>query len=227
MKRIVSILLAAVMVFTGGMFTAFAGVNAEGEEQIIKININRICTLLWAGEKPEFSIELDPETLDKVNVDSERWIGPNELTVSGNNIAVAGGKYRYELKLSAEKGFAFDNNLEINYKGIDGIYKLNYSFPPGDDSNHTMIVSGDFDNIIAASPLIDRIDVGKLLVLMITGHPVQAVDFLLDDGIPFSKKASVDEVNSRISHISNDKYSYELVLKTKEGFSFSNTLQFL
>lgn len=227
MKKIIGILLTAVLVFMGGVFTVSAQDTAGEEEKIFKINIDNICTFLWAGEKPEFSIELDPEILDKVNVDSEKWIGPNELTIGGDNIAIKGGKYRYELKLSAKEGFVFDNDLEINYQGIDGIYKLNYSFPPGDDSNHTMIVTGDFDNIIAASPLIDRIDVGQLLVLMITGHPVQAVEFLLDDGIPFSKKASVDEINSRISHISDDKYSYELVLKTKEGFSFSNTLQFL
>ena len=227
MKKTLSVLLVAALVLMGSVTSVFAEGNAGSEERIFAVNINKICTLLWAGEKPQFSVELDPALADKVDIESEKWIGPNELTVSGNNIAVAGGKYRYELRLSAKDGFAFDNNLVINYPpGIDGKYKLNYSFPPGDDSNHKLIVSGDFDNIIAASPLIDKIDIGKLLALVISKDYSQAVDFIMDDGVPFSKKASVDPA-SRVNHVSNDKYTYELVLNTKEGFSFSNTLQFL
>ena len=226
MKKTFVILLAAVTVLMGGLISVYAEDNAAEEQKILKVDIKNICTLLWAGEKPEFSIEIAPEDLEKIDVVSEKWIGPNELTVSGDNIAVAGGKYRYELKLSAKEGFAFDNDLVINYQGIDGKYKLNYSFPPGDDSNHTMIVSGDFDNIIAASPLIDKIDIGKVLALVISEQYTEAIDFILDDGVPFSKKASVDPA-SRVNHVSNDKYSYELILNTKEGFSFSNNLQFL
>lgn len=226
MKKTIAILLAAVTVFMGGLVSVYAEDAAAGEQKIFKVDIKNICTLLWAGEKPEFSIEIAPDDLEKIDVVSEKWIGPNELTVSGDNIAVAGGKYRYELTLSAKDGFAFDNDLAINYQGIDGIYKLNYSFPPGDDSNHTMIVSGDFDNIIAASPLIDKIDVGKVLALVISEQYTEAIDFILDDGIPLSDKASIDD-SSKVYPVSDDKYSYELVLKTKEGFSFNNELQFI
>ncbi|MBQ6439643.1 MAG: fibronectin type III domain-containing protein [Mogibacterium sp.] len=227
MKKTIGILLIAVLVILGGAFTVSAEDNAVEEQKIFKINIDNICTLLWAGEKPEFSVELDPEALEKIDVVSEKWIGPNELTVSGDNIAVEGGKYRYELKLSAKEGFVFNNDLEINYQGIDGKYKLHYDFPPGEDTNHTMIVTGDFDNIIAASPLIDKIDIGKLLTLMISEDYAQAVDFILDDGVSLADKAYVDSDSSKINHVSDDKYSYELVLKTKEGFSFKNNLQFL
>ena len=227
MKKTIGIFLVAVLVVLGGTFIVSAEDNAAEEQKIFKINIDNICTLLIAGEKPDFSVELDPEALDKIDVVSEKWIGPNELTVGGENIAVEGGKYNYELKLSAKEGFVFDNDLVVSYQGVDGKYNLHYDFPPGEDTNHTMIVTGDFDNIIAASPLIDKIDIGKLLTLVISEDYAQAVDFILDDGVSLADKASVDSDSSKINHVSDDKYSYELVLKTKEGFSFNNTLQFL
>ena len=224
MKKTLVILLAAVMVLMGGVFTVSAEDKA-GEEPIYTINIDDYCTMLWAGKKPEFSIRLDAETLKKVDIVSEKWIGPNELTVSGDNIAIEGGKYKYQLKLSAKEGFVFDNDLKINYKGIDSKYKLHYDFPP-EDGNHTMIVTGDFDNIIAASPLIDKIDIGKVMAEVISGNYTGALDYLMDDGVPLSDKVTVDG-SSKFIPVSKDKYSYELVLKTKEGFSFKNNLQFL
>ena len=159
MKKTIVILLAAVMAFLGGSVTVFA----ETEQQKIKVDIKNICTLLWIGDTPQFSVELDPSLSDKVNVVSEKWIDISdesyELTVGGENIAVAGGKYRYELTLSTIDGFVFDNELTgITYHGVNGDYRLHYDYPP-EDGNHTMIVKGDFDNIIAASPL--KIDVGN------------------------------------------------------------------
>lgn len=220
MKRFIGVLLAAVLIFAGGAVSVFADTTGEGEGQILKINISNICTLLWAGEKPQFSAEIDPDVLSKINVE-EKWIGLNELTVSGDNIALENGTYRYELKLSTKEGFSFSNDLKVYYQGIDGRYEMKYTFPPGEDANHTMIVTGDFDNIIAASPL--KIDVGKLLAYILSGDYSKAVDFILDEGLHFSDNVSVEGVYP----VSDDKYSYELVLKTKEGFHFCNKLDFI
>ena len=224
MKKTVGILLVASLVFLGSVFTVFA--NDTASEPIHKVDIKNICTLLWVGEKPQFSVELDPSLKEDVSVVSEKWIDRNdkELTVSGNNVAVAGGEYRYELKLSSENGFAFDNELDgVFYNGVElERYNLHYSFPPGDD-NHTMIVSGDFNNIIVASPL--KIDAGKLLALVISGNYSGAADFILSDDINASENVSIE--NGKTDRISNDKYRYELVLKTKEGFHFCNKLEFL
>jgi hypothetical protein len=82
-------------------------------------------------------------------------------------------------------------------------------------------VKGDFDNIIAASPL--KIDVGKLLAYILSEDYTKAVDFILDEGFNYSDNVYVDNVYP----VSDDKYSYELVLKTKEGFHFSNKLDFI
>lgn len=89
---------------------------------------------------------------------------------------------------------------------------MKYAFPPGEDANHTMIVMGDFDNIIAASPL--KIDVGKLLAYIISGDYSQAIDFILDEGLHFSDNVTVDDVYP----VSDDKYSYELVLRVLSLF---------
>lgn len=224
MKKTVGILLIATMAFLGSVFTVFA--NDTASEPVYRVDIKNICTLLWAGERPQFSVELDPALKEDISVVSEKWVDRNgkELTVSGNNIAVAGGKYKYELKLSSKKGFAFDNEFKgVFYKGIEvENYQLHYDFP-AEDNNHTMIVSGDFNNIIVASPL--KIDVGKLLVLVISGNYSGAVDFILSDDINVSENVSIE--SGKTNRISNDKYSYELVLKTKEGFHFCNKLEFL
>ena len=193
MKKTFVILLAAVTVLMGGLISVYAEDNAA-EEQKIFVDIKNICTLLWAGDTPQFSVELDPSLSDKVNVVSEKWIDISdesyELTVGGENIAVAGGKYRYELTLSTIDGFVFDNELTgITYHVVNGDYRLHYDYPP-EDGNHTMIVKGDFDNIIAASPL--KIDVGKLLAYILSEDYTKAVDFILDEGFNYSDNVYVD-----------------------------------
>lgn len=143
MKKIIGVLLVAVLIFAGGLVSVYAEDAAGGEEQIFEINISNICTLLWVGEKPQFSAEIDPDILSKINIE-EKWIGLNELTVKGDNIALENGDYKYQLKLSTKEGFAFSNDLKVYYQGIDGKYEMQYEFPPGEDSNHTMIVKGIF-----------------------------------------------------------------------------------
>ena len=222
MKKIIGILLVAVMVIAGGAVSVFA--DDTGEE-IHEITITNFCTFLWAGESPLPSVVIDPDLREKINIEEE-WFGLGDLEgtkliVGGDNVALENGTYSYKLTLSAEEGFSFSNDLKVYYQGVDGRYEMHYVFPPGEDTNHTMIVMGDFDNIITASPL--KIDVGKLLAYIISGDYSQAVDFILDGGLNFSDNVTVDDVYP----VSDDKYSYELVLKTKEGFHFSNKLDFI
>ncbi len=75
-----------------------------------------------------------------------------------------------------------------------------------------MIVSGAFANILSASPLIDlakidSADIARIIALVISGDYAGAVDFLLDDEGPFSKKARIDIGGSSVS-VSDDTYSY-------------------
>ena len=218
MKKIVGMLLIAALVLQGSLLTVFA--DDTELQPIYRVDIKNICTLLWVGEKPQFSIELDP-SMKGVDVISEKWIDRNgkEVTVSGSNIAVAGGEYNYELKLSAKEGFYFANDLKgVYYQGVElEDYQLEYVIPP-DSDNQTMIVKGSFNNIL-------QLDAGKLLAMILSDNYADAIDFIMDTGSPFSKNIFVD--SGRTTKISDDKYSYELVLKTAEGFHFSNTLAFL
>ena len=219
MKKLIGILLAAALAFQGSIFTAFAD---DTEKPIYEVNINNICTLLLVGEKPQFSVELDP-ALEGVEFVSGKLIDSNnkEVTISGDNIAVAGGKYRFELKLSSKDGFAFDNQLtDVYYQGVDvENYQMTYEFPP-DGGNHTMIVRGDFGNIV-------KVGAEKIWAMAASGKFSDVAGVILDNGNNTSNTVYVDKDNSKASRISGDKYSYELVLKTKEGFSFNNALVFL
>lgn len=124
---------------------------------------------------------------------SEEWKCSDDIVISGSNIKLQNGTYSYKLTLRANGTLTFDNDLEVFYQGINGRYQLNYEIDETD--NHIMIVTGNFENIIIASPLLEKFsDKSKRLI-----H----------------------------SHISDDAYSYQLVLRTSEGFSFTNTLRFL
>ena len=94
--------------------------------------------------------------------------------------------------IRSDRTLTFDNDLEIYYQGVNGRYRLYYDIDKTD--NHTMIVTGVFDNIIIASPLM--------------------------------KKISAAEREWILKHISKDSYFYQLVLRTKEGFSFINSLRY-
>lgn len=191
-KKIVSVMLAAVVLFQAGAMTVF-GENAKDEKQIITISNIDISQL--TGKTAESSTEIRTEGIPRSGIEiiSEEWTDINEYVISGRNISIRDGKYNYRLVIRSDRTLTFDNDLEINYQGINGKYKLHYDIDETD--NHTMIVTGTFDNIIISSPLM--------------------------------QKLSASDREWILSHISRDSYFYQLILKTKEGFSFMNTLRFL
>lgn len=191
-KRLLSVILAAVIILQAGAFTV-SGESAEDDRQII--TISNIDTSQLAGGTDESSTEIGTKGLDsdKLEIVSEEWTNIAEYVISGTNISIKGGKYSYRLVIRSDRTLTFDNDLEIYYQGVNGRYRLHYDIDETD--NHTMVVTGVFDNIIIASPLLQKI--------------------------------SAAEREWILAHISRDSYFYQLVLKTKEGFSFINSLRFL
>lgn len=191
-RKIMYVMLAAFIVLQAGASPVF-GESAESSKQII--TISNIDASQLTGESAESSTEIDTEGIpqDSIEIVSEEWTGPAEYVISGRNITIKGGKYSYKLVIRSDRTLTFDNDLEIYYQGVDGKYKLHYDIDKND--NHTMIVTGTFDNIIISSPLLDKI--------------------------------GASEREWILTHISEDSYIYQLVLKTKEGFSFVNALRFL
>lgn len=192
MKKLLAIIFAVALIFQAGAVTVFAE-NPEKNEQVITIgNINS--SLL---EKNSYLSSTKSHTFklpsDTVEIIIEKWDGLAEISISGKNIKVTDGKYSYQLTLRSDKTLTFDNHLEIYYQGINGKYQLNYEIDETD--NHIMTVTGTFENIIIASPLLEKI--------------------------------SDKNKNYILSHISEDTYSYQLILRTAEGFSFTNSLGFL
>lgn len=219
MKRILTALLAALLIVQMGMFTAFA--DDPVEEDAITIYIG------MEDSRPVLLVEFSQDLLEKIMTGEGTW-DDGRLVITGDDIQLKDGKYSFELNLSAKEGFVFDNDLSIGYYGA---YNLHYDFPLGPDGQHTMIVTGDFDNIISESPLINignikSDDIARMIALVISGDVEGAMDFLLEDGVPFSEKAHID-IDSSSSSVSDDTYSYQLVLKTNEGFTFTNALSFI
>lgn len=192
MKKVLAILLSAVMIAQAGMIVGFAG-SAEKYKQTI--TISNIDTMQLAGETGESPTEISAEGLrsNDIKIVSEEWTGISEIVIGRKDVSIKDGKYSYRLVLRSNGTLTFDNDLEVYYQGVNGKYRLHYDIDETD--NHTMIVTGVFDNIIVASPLLDRL--------------------------------SAEDREWILSHISQDSYFYQLLLKTKEGFSFMNTLQFL
>lgn len=191
-KRLLSVILTAVIILQSGAFTVY-GQNAEDEKQII--TISNIDTSQIAGGSDESSTKIETKgfSSNRLKIVSEEWDNIAEYVISGTNISIKDGKYNYRLVIRSDRTLTFDNDLEIYYQGVNGRYRLHYDIDKTD--NHTMIVTGVFDNIIIASPLLQRI--------------------------------SAAEKEWILAHISKDSYFYQLVLKTKEGFSFINSLRFL
>ncbi len=192
MKRVFLILLTAAIIIQTSVFAGF-GESADNEKIII--NVSDIDTMQLAGESGKSSTEIEEVGLpsDSLRIVSEEWDTPAEYVISGKNIKIRGGTYSYRLVIRSDKTLTFDNDLEVYYQGVNGKYKLHYDIDKTD--NHTMIVTGVFDNIIISSPLLEKL--------------------------------TAEQRNWILTHISKDSYFYKLILKTKEGFSFQNTLRYL
>ena len=195
-KRILTVILAACLVLQTGAFAVYGG-SADNEKQTITIRNFDLSKLAGgpAASSAGSSTEIEAEGLDanSLKIVSEEWTGPAEFVISGTNISIRNGKYSYRLVIRSDRTLTFDNDLEIFYQGVDGKYRLHYDIDKTD--NHTMIVTGVFDNIIIASPLLEKI--------------------------------SASSREWILAHVSKDSYFYQLILKTKEGFSFINSLRFL
>lgn len=207
MKKALSLFLTIAMVLQAGLFTVFAD---DTERKITEINIGSIDMVWTDGTLTKVVIKLDP------NGSVTGISGSKEITITGEDIDLKNGEYNFQLK--AGNGFVFENELDINYQGIVGTYGINYSFPQNGDM-HTMIVTGKFYNVISESPLSGKVDLGKLLSLVISGDYAQAAVSILN------KEVFIDR-DSYWKPVTGDKYEYNLVLKTGEGFTFDNNLQF-
>lgn len=188
-KRAAAIIITVILVFQAGALTVFAGASDEEERVITISNIN---SSLSGDDTSSTEIQTSGLSADAVEIISEEWKCP-DIVISGNKIKVQNGTYSYKLTLRANGTLTFDNDLEVFYQGISGRYQLSYEIDETD--NHIMTVTGTFENIIIASPLLEKI--------------------------------SDKNKNYILSHISEDTYSYQLILRTAEGFSFTNSLGFL
>ncbi len=120
----VAALFAALLIIQAGMFTSFADDNEQNT--IYTIDIGKICTVVWIdGALPHVTVK----DSDHYEIDSEQWFGPDGIVISGDNIQVQGGEYRYRLVLNEKDGFVFDNSLNgFEYQVVNGDYSLHYDF---------------------------------------------------------------------------------------------------
>ena len=122
-----------------------------------------------------------------INVDSAKYAinySKTELNLSGKDIVLENGAFNYNLYANASGKMTYDNDLKIQYQGVDGKYNIHYDMV--DTDHHTMIVNGLFYNIMKTSPLLNRYS----------------------------------------NRISDDSYAYKLDLRTNEGFTFNNHLDY-
>ena len=185
MKRIITVLLTAALIFLTGIRTILAEETEIDRPIIIISNID-----LLSGDTQLKTYGFPYANIEIVN---EKWIIPKEFAIGGEDIQLDNGKYSYQLLLKSNGTMVFDNDLEIFYQGIDGLYRMNYTIDETD--NHLMMVDGLFDNIIVASPLVDKLP---------------------------------DEISKIIlCKVKDDSFGYNLDLKTKDGLTFRNKLQFV
>lgn len=153
MKKVLTVLLSAALILQAGMLSVFAG-SPEEEKQVITISgINvkvdkdgslSFVPVIESGSIPPGSIEIISEELTV----------PAYFVIGRKDVEIEGGKYSYKLVLKANGQLTFDNDLEILYQGVSGRYKLHYEIV--DQDRHIMIVTGNFDNLMAVSPLLER-----------------------------------------------------------------------
>ncbi len=160
MKKLLSILLAFVLLLQTGFCTAYAE-SPEEDGLILTIAGADLPVLAQEGATSAATIKLLNFPSFTVEVVSEdlKWVKPTALIISGENVAVEEGLYMYRLTLRSDKTLTFDNQLKIYYQGINGNYSLHYEIDPTD--NHLMVVTGLFENIIISSPLLKKFSAKK------------------------------------------------------------------
>jgi hypothetical protein len=211
MKKILSVILAMILMLGAGMFTAAADSleNDKMRTALGKMSLDVMAAkpddehasavkLKIARGKMSLAI-LAAKPDAGIRTNSRRASGGNprpvqgDFVLSGRDIIVEDGIYSYLFRLSPNGTLVFDNHLERKYQGIDGRYQLHYDI---DEAGlHNMIVTGEFDHIITASPLLEKL--------------------------------SAKTRNRILSNVSDDSYFYHFVLKTEKELTFRNSLAFL
>ena len=78
-----------------------------------------------------------------------------ECAVISKDYSLKNGRYSFQYVMKTTGELTFDNDLEISYQGVNGRYQLHYEIIEPD--SHIMTVTGTFDNIISASPLMGKV----------------------------------------------------------------------
>ena len=139
MKKWLSVLLTVILFLQAGMFTA----AAESPEQ------DKLITTLG-----NISVAVLAAMPDAGTRETSRP-APGDFVLSGKDIPVEDGKYSYLFRLRPNGTLVFDNDLERKYQGINDKYQLHYDIDEAD--RHNMIATGEFDHIITASPLLEKL----------------------------------------------------------------------
>ena len=156
MKKLAIILLAVVLVLQAGAVSAFAA--SATDKKIHSLQEKKTITLIPTdsafkpGVSPKDAFRIIAEGLrgGNISISSLQYFLDEDLTYGGD-LPVRDGHYSFRLVLKATGGLTFDNDLQVYYQGVDGRFQLHYEIDPND--RHTMVVTGTFSNILAASPL--------------------------------------------------------------------------
>ena len=137
MKKILAVFLITILILQTGITTVLAESSESNRRVIVIGHVDSLP--LDDGTVPCATI-IKTYGFSAANIEliNEKWIIPRQFTISGNDIAVQDGKYSYYMKIRSDGTLVFDNDLEIYYQGVDGLYKLNYEIDKND--NHVMLV---------------------------------------------------------------------------------------
>ena len=139
MKKLLSGLLAIALFLQAGMFAATAE-STEKEKLMVTLSNVSVAVL---SAMPDTGIRGNSRNAFR------------DLVLSGRDIAVENGKYSYLFRLRPNGTLVFDNDLTREYQGINDKYQLHYEIDGAD--RHNMITTGNFDHIITASPLLEKL----------------------------------------------------------------------
>ena len=185
MKKLLSVLLVIILILGAGIFTAAAERSEKDKLKIAQgtMSLDVLAAMPDAEKtgKDELKIVQGEMSLDVLAAmpdagarknsrrvsrgNSRQAIGGNsqpvsgDFVLSGRDINIGKGKYSYLFRLSPNGTLVFDNDLTREYQGVNGKYQLHYDINEADQ--HTMIVTGEFDHIITASPLLEKISAGN------------------------------------------------------------------
>ena len=154
MKKVLAVILSVILILQAGSRMVYAETSQENRRIVVISHVN---SLPLDDEIIPYATIIRTYGFSAANIEiiNEKVIVPRQFMIYGKDLPVNDGKYSYQLKIRSDGTLTFDNDLEIYYQGVDGLYKLNYEIDKND--NHIMIVNGLFRNIILASPLLEKL----------------------------------------------------------------------